>query len=238
MLYTSPNPSKRSSLKRFGAPLFWSVTAHAALFWALGTSMRGAPSSPAPALSVDLQHITAQKSITPNSPQTPIAKQSLVDKTNPYSPKKDIPIVTQANTPSPAANIVEISEPNVISATTINHNAVETISMTNTTAAQSITNTPSSTIESPIFDAAFLKNPQPTYPVFAKKRLQEGIVMLKVKVSTEGKAEEVELAKSSGFRLLDDAAQQAVAKWQFVPARQGDLVVMASVIVPIRFALR
>lgn len=92
--------------------------------------------------------------------------------------------------------------------------------------------------QAPQFDAAFLKNPQPSYPLFAKKRQQQGTVMLKVKVSIEGKAEVVELAKSSGFSLLDDAAQQTVEKWLFVPAHRGDLVIASSVIVPIRFALR
>jgi protein TonB len=152
--------------------------------------------------------------------------------------KKTHHIVAQASTPSPVANIEAISQPDVLLATTTNNESAKTNITTNTVSAVETANTASSDIEKPIFDAAFLNNPQPSYPVFAKKRQQEGTVMLKVKVSIDGKAEVVELAESSGFSLLDDAAQQAVAKWQFIPARHGDVVVIASVIVPIRFALR
>lgn len=227
-----------SSLKRLNTSLFWSLTAHAALLWAIGASMLDTPSSPTPTLNVDLRHITPQTSIAPNPPNTSVAKSVIADKVPFYPPQKKTPSVKNATTQTPVTPIVEVSESTVISEALVNNSSVENNTPTNTVAAPATTNTPNSEIEKPIFDAAFLKNPQPSYPVFAKKRQQQGTVMLKVKVSTEGKAELVELAQSSGFPLLDDAAQQTVAKWQFVPARHGDLAVIASVIVPIRFALR
>ena len=62
--------------------------------------------------------------------------------------------------------------------------------------------------------------------------------MLQVEVSTEGRALDVLVEHSSGWRLLDDAAQSAVRSWRFVPARQGNETVAAWVLVPIQFALR
>ena len=236
MLYTSQIHVKKSLLKRFSAPLFWSVTAHAALFLAIGASIFNTPSStPSHTLSITLQHFTAQTSIASSSPQKSIAKKIIPEN---IPPQKNTSIVTQASALTPSANIEAISQPDVLLATTTNYESAKTNVTTNTMSAVETAMTASSDIEKPIFDAAFLKNPQPSYPVFAKKRQQQGIVMLKVKVSIDGKAEVVELAESSGFSLLDDAAQKAVAKWQFIPARRGDVVIAASVIVPIHFALR
>lgn len=235
MLYTSQIHVKKSLLKHFSAPLIWSLTAHAALFLAIGASIFNTPSSPpSHTLSITLQHFTAQTSIASSTPQTSIAKKIIAEK---MPPKKDTSIVTQASALTPVANIEAISQPDGLLATTTHNESAKTNMTTSTVSALETTKTASFDIEKPIFDAAFLKNPQPSYPVFAKKRQQQGIVMLKVKVSIEGKAEVIELAESSGFSLLDEAAQLAVAKWQFIPARRGDVVIAASVIVPVRFAI-
>jgi len=58
-----------------------------------------------------------------------------------------------------------------------------------------------------------------------------------VKVSENGGVEEVNIAASSGYALLDEAAQRAVKAWVFKPARRGDQPVAARVQVPVRFAL-
>jgi protein TonB len=89
----------------------------------------------------------------------------------------------------------------------------------------------------PVFAAAYLHNPAPAYPAAARRRQEEGKVMLRVYVSAAGGAEKVELQQSSGFPHLDQAAMDAVRGWRFVPARQGDTSVAAWVIVPINFIL-
>ena len=61
--------------------------------------------------------------------------------------------------------------------------------------------------------------------------------MLRVYVNAAGAAERVEMRTSSGFERLDQAAHDAVYRWRFVPARQGDQPVPAWVLVPITFAL-
>jgi len=87
------------------------------------------------------------------------------------------------------------------------------------------------------FDADYLHNPKPVYPALARRMGEEGKVLLKVRVSAQGTALEVAVAKSSGFARLDAAASEAVARWRFVPARRGDEPVDSSVVVPITFAL-
>ena len=62
-------------------------------------------------------------------------------------------------------------------------------------------------------------------------------VVLRVLVSGAGTAGSVEIRTSSGFALLDTAALDAVKRWRFVPARQGDQPISAWVLVPITFTL-
>lgn len=87
------------------------------------------------------------------------------------------------------------------------------------------------------FDADYLHNPSPVYPAIARRRGEEGKVLLKVRVSAQGEALNVGIAKSSGNGLLDAAALEAVSRWRFVPARRGDETVESSVIVPMTFKL-
>ncbi len=89
----------------------------------------------------------------------------------------------------------------------------------------------------PRFDAAYLDNPAPVYPVMARRAREEGRVLLRVFVTADGRAGSVEIATSSGFERLDVAALEAVRRWRFVPAKRGDVPVAAQVIVPIAFAL-
>lgn len=89
----------------------------------------------------------------------------------------------------------------------------------------------------PSFDAAYLRNPPPAYPLSSRRRGEQGIVVLRVFVSAAGGAEKVEVRTSSGHERLDQAAHDAVHQWRFVPARQGEQPVAAWVLVPIRFAL-
>jgi len=89
----------------------------------------------------------------------------------------------------------------------------------------------------PLFNADYLHNPKPTYPLIARRLRLEGTTIVRVLVSPAGKAEIVQLATSSGSSVLDQAALNAVQGWLFVPARQGDQPVPAWVDVPIRFRL-
>ena len=96
---------------------------------------------------------------------------------------------------------------------------------------------PATTISSPRFDAAYLHNPHPEYPPISRRIGEEGKVLLKVRVTPDGRPAAVDVEKSSNFDRLDEAARQAVARWRFVPAKRGDEPIEASVIVPIVFRL-
>jgi protein TonB len=90
----------------------------------------------------------------------------------------------------------------------------------------------------PRFDADYLSNPAPDYPAASRQLREQGSVQLRVFVTTDGRAGDVRVHQGSGFERLDQAAIDAVRRWRFVPARQGDGPVAAWVIVPINFTLR
>lgn len=87
------------------------------------------------------------------------------------------------------------------------------------------------------FDADYLQNPKPVYPPMSRRLGEEGKVILRVKVSREGHPLTVEIKQSSGYPRLDEAARNAVERWRFVPARQGDQAIEAAVLVPLNFTL-
>jgi protein TonB len=81
------------------------------------------------------------------------------------------------------------------------------------------------------------KNPEPEYPLQARRRGQEGLVLLNITVSGSGHATEISLKQTSGYELLDQAALKAVQRWQFEPARIGAVGVESKIEVPVRFKL-
>jgi protein TonB len=87
------------------------------------------------------------------------------------------------------------------------------------------------------FNAAYLQNPLPRYPVAARRAGEQGTVILRVLVSREGAAVRVELDKSSGSPHLDAAARETVKAWRFTPARRGAEAIESWVVVPVVFRL-
>ena len=88
------------------------------------------------------------------------------------------------------------------------------------------------------FDADYLDNPKPVYPHTSRRLREQGKVVLRVRVTPSGLAERVEIKQSSGFQRLDQAAEDVVGRWRFVPARRGDEAIAAWVLVPISFNLQ
>lgn len=83
----------------------------------------------------------------------------------------------------------------------------------------------------------YLKNPAPIYPLEARRKGWEGMVLIKVEVSRGGTPLLVIVEQSSGHAVLDEAAAKTVRTWQFLPARVGSVAVESSVRIPVRFKL-
>jgi len=85
--------------------------------------------------------------------------------------------------------------------------------------------------------AGYRNNPAPDYPALAQDRGLQGQVILKVQVLATGKPAAINVEKSSGHKILDDAAVKAVQGWAFEPARRGQTPIDGWVKVPLNFKL-
>ena len=81
------------------------------------------------------------------------------------------------------------------------------------------------------------KNPHPPYPMIARKEGWQGKLILNVFVNKNGKVKNVELLKSSGYKILDNVSLQTVKKWSFKPAQLGKRYVEDNIKIPLRFVL-
>jgi protein TonB len=81
-------------------------------------------------------------------------------------------------------------------------------------------------------------NPPPAYPKVARRRGYQGIVILNVFVDENGRVKDLKLFNSSGYKVLDIAALNAVKTWVFEPGMKGKSKMAMWVRVPIRFELK
>lgn len=162
--------------------------------------------------------------LLPTPPQPVIKKQKPVVKEKPVMPEPVAsepvaqPVAVAEAPPTPATPTVEAKAPVV------------------TEVAQAKPE-PEPVIEPPKFGAAYLHNPAPSYPPLARRLGEQGRVLLRVLVSSNGDADTVALEDSSGFSKLDEAAIQAVKKWRFIPAKRSNQPISAYVLVPVKFSL-
>ena len=157
-------------------------------------------------------------------------------------PARSAPLVVKRSTPAPAT--APASTPSSVrpqSKTEPIANAVaESLPVASAVPAAVVATDPPSRpshFQAPRFDLAYLDNPPPRYPRTARQMGWEGTVLLRVKVNSQGRADVIRLARSSGYLPLDEAAQEAVARWRFEPAREGEQAVSAWAEVPLVFQL-
>ncbi len=78
----------------------------------------------------------------------------------------------------------------------------------------------------------------PPYPPGAKLRKEQGVVLYRVSVNADGKIDGIELVRSSGFPVLDQAAREAVMRTAFVPAFWMNRPLADQVTIRIKFELK
>ncbi|WP_427911828.1 energy transducer TonB [Ramlibacter sp. MMS24-I3-19] len=92
-------------------------------------------------------------------------------------------------------------------------------------------------VELPSTNAEYLQNPAPNYPPASRRAGEQGKVIVRVLIGTDGTAKEVELRQSSGFDRLDRAALETVRKWRYVPGKRNGVPEAMWFNVPINFVL-
>jgi protein TonB len=118
-------------------------------------------------------------------------------------------------------------------------NAAPAVSQTPVSAQVAVLPPPA--IEQPLIPphpvGAAAGNAKPDYPAEARRRGQQGRVVLRVEVSAAGSPVSVTIGTSSGHELLDQAALRAVSGWRFTPATRGAAPVAGAVDLPVQFRL-
>ncbi|MFN5349920.1 MAG: energy transducer TonB [Polaromonas sp.] len=92
-------------------------------------------------------------------------------------------------------------------------------------------------VQLPSSDADYLQNPRPPYPPISRRMNEQGKTTVRVLIGADGQPQRAEIAKSSGFSRLDDAALATVMRWRFVPGKRGGVAEAMWFNVPINWVL-
>jgi len=95
----------------------------------------------------------------------------------------------------------------------------------------------SSAIQLPSSDAGYLQNPKPPYPALSRRLNEQGKTTVRVMIGADGLPQRAEIAKSSGFDRLDQAALATVMRWRYVPGKRGGVAEAMWFNVPINWVL-
>jgi len=170
--------------------------------------------------------------VQPEKP-TPIARKTEVHRPEPRTVAKLEPLVPQ-KAPSPTSELPALPVGDEPSLAMASGKGTGAVSAPPAPVVKAAPPPPVAAHEG----ANYLKNPRPAYPEIALRRGWEGQVLLRVRVSPDGRPTTVTVVSSSGRDVLDQAATDAVRGWTFVPARQGSEAIAGWVNVPIVFHLQ
>lgn len=87
------------------------------------------------------------------------------------------------------------------------------------------------------FPPVVSKSRPPIYPAEARQLGQQGRVMVRALVDTQGQVAYAEIKESSGHPLLDQAALATVRSWSFTPGTRNGVPEAMWARIPINYAL-
>jgi protein TonB len=103
-----------------------------------------------------------------------------------------------------------------------------------------VTETPPVSESAPraVSEVAYVKAPSPKYPNESRRLGEEGMVVLRVIIDESGRANRIEIQRSSGHSRLDDAARAAVQNAIFRPYIENGVARAVLATIPIEFTWR
>lgn len=215
-----------SSSRLLAGCLLASIVLHVVVALGLPGWWRSEPPQIPPVLDVVLIPQTAVVPAVPVAPTVP-----------PVNPRSKPAAVAPAPRTVPVAAAVPVEVAPTVATETAVSPVAESAKQAAAPPAPSVAPRAEQTVTPPVFNAAYLRNPPPRYPPAARRNSEEGTVVLRVLVTTDGTASRTELDRSSGSTSLDSAALEAVRNWRFVPARRGAQNIEDWVRVPVVFRL-
>lgn len=217
------------------------VLLHAAGLWALQSGlMRQAAEIIIPA-EVLSEFLTPAPPAPPAAPPAPPVPQP--PKPTPTPPKPTPPKPRPAPTPAPAPMPLAIADPTPAPAAPVGvvqqqpaAAPVEAAPAPAPAAAPAAP--PGPAIVQPSSDASHLNNPKPVYPAVSKRLGEQGKIVLRVLIGTDGLPQKIEIKQSSGYERLDRQAVDTVSRWRFVPGTRNGVPEAMWYLQPINFVLQ
>jgi protein TonB len=227
---SSPEPHhKRRTLRVTAAVLL----GHVSVIWLASTGLLGTVAPGGDTEQTIMTSVVMEMPAPPSQETQPVVPKAQPQARTPSPPQATpaltptpvaVPVTTQA-APSTAAPIVPAAAPAATAPAT--GNPRPTITAPSATAA----------VVLPSSDADYLNNPTPMYPSMSRRMGEQGTVLLRVFINTEGRAEKAEIRTSSGYSRLDEAALATVQRWRYVPGKRAGVAEAMWFNVPIRFLL-
>lgn len=157
------------------------------------------------------------------------------DNPNPAPLTHAKPAPTTTPTSTPTKSVTKADTPALTTNSSNTQEAAASTAAAAPSAASGKTGSPS--LVEPSADADYLKNPPPGYPRISRRNGEQGTVIVRVFISTQGAPEKAEVRTSSGFARLDQAALEAVQRWRFLPGRRNGTPEAMWFNIPVRFIL-
>lgn len=230
-MHLAPEPS---SALRFLKHRTWRVTtgvvlAHAGLIWLIATGLLSTAVPGGETEHLIMANVITDAPITPAmpAPQPQAQPKSLPQPHTPLTPTPALTPTPVVSSAVPTAAAPSVPAPAATSASA----APAGIQRPSTASAAP------SPVVLPSSDADYLNNPAPVYPGMSRRMGEQGTVLLRVFINTEGRAEKAEIRTSSGYNRLDEAALATVQRWRYVPGKRAGVPEAMWFNVPIRFVL-
>lgn len=206
------------------------VALHALLFWALQAGLASTLIQKMPTVvqALLLEEKRPERPPEPAPPLPPPPAQPVPPPTKPMPQPAPLPTATPPTPTTPPAQVPVAAVPALVAAP----NAISAIAAV-TAAPPPAAVTPSAPLASPppAAPSTAPRAPQrsaagvnmtlcekPEYPSASRRMEEEGTVALRFLVGVDGKVLQSEIEKSSGFKRLDEAARNGLAKCQFKAA--------------------
>lgn len=217
-------PPYLSQFLRKYAPLIIIIALHIAFFYALRSGLVHQVAKALPR-EIFASFITEEPAPQPQPRPEPVKPKTVPVVKKQVTRPTPRPIVTE--TPAPQAITEEYTPPQES-----NEPPAVAAPASPEPAAASVPATPKM-----ISGVSYINAPRPVYPPLDARMGNEGTVTLRVLINEKGRADKVEIQKSSGSLRMDDAAREAVQRALFKPYLEDGRPTPAYAIVPINFTL-
>ncbi|MCY7369882.1 MAG: energy transducer TonB [Polaromonas sp.] len=217
------------------------VALHAGLLWALqsGLAMRAAEVFvPVELLAQIIEPPAPMVEPAPPTPERPAPVQTARPAPSGPTPRPLAPVqpqprpVSQAE-PTPQAPVVSPAPPVEAASPALpspSPSAAPAVAIAAPAAPPAV--------QLPSSNADYLQNPTPPYPPISKRLGEQGKTTVRVLIGADGQPQRADIAQSSGFDRLDQAALATVMRWRYVPGKRGGVPEAMWFSVPINWVLQ